>query len=86
MLTVSANAAPFRFLRRKSFMFDRRAFLKATAATTGATTGAVILCTDDSTEARKSVNSPSGVGGYNYRLPVSALTCLKLSWTSTIAG
>lgn len=65
MLAVIANAAPFRILRRKNSMFDRRAFLKVTAATTGAAT----LCAGDIAEARESVNSPSGVGGYNYRLP-----------------
>jgi len=46
-------------------MFARRAFLKATVATTGVAT----LCTGDSAEARNSTDSHSGVGGYNYRLP-----------------
>ena len=46
-------------------MFDRRAFLRVTAATAGATT----LCAGDSAAARESVDSPSGVSGYNYHLP-----------------
>lgn len=65
MLVVIANAAPCRFLRRKNFMFNRRAFLTTTAATTGAAT----LCTGDIAEARNSANSPSEIGGYDYRRP-----------------
>lgn len=47
----------------KCFMFDRRTFLKSSAATASAAT----LCT--SAKAVESGETPEGVAGYNYRLP-----------------
>ncbi len=46
-------------------MIDRRTFLKSSAIATGAAT----FCSCTSTKAREPAANPSGVGGYNYRLP-----------------